>query len=185
MRQAYWFQVYGAHWAWKIDLCFNLRPPSLHSHFCLHTYLSSCFYIFSICFMSVCEAHSWACLHVCTSCACSACSASRGQKRALEPLGLELQKVLSCECWEPNIGPLEGQPRLLCAPSSILLLISWAIDLLNYQKWLLADFSVYTNLLHRNNYFSIFLWIEIPCLTNLIPWVKLEFKMMRTDLLHS
>lgn len=40
------------------------------------------------------------------------CSALGSQKRALYPLELELQRVVSgppCGCWEPNLGPLEKQ----------------------------------------------------------------------------
>jgi hypothetical protein len=44
------------------------------------------------------------------------CSASEGQKRALDPLELELEV---CECWELNSGPLQEQPVLLIAKPSL------------------------------------------------------------------
>ena len=41
-----------------------------------------------------------------------ACSARGSQKRATDPLGLELCCELPCGCWELNAGPLEEQPVL-------------------------------------------------------------------------
>ena len=51
------------------------------------------------------------CMYVHHMCACD----QRGQKRASDPLKLELQKVceLPCECWKLNLGPVQEQPVLL------------------------------------------------------------------------
>ena len=35
--------------------------------------------------------------------------AYRGQNRAYDPLELELQAVVSCGCWEQNLGPLQEE----------------------------------------------------------------------------
>lgn len=45
----------------------------------------------------------------------------RGQKRALGPLGLELQMLveLTCRCWDLNLGPLEEQLVLLTVEPSL------------------------------------------------------------------
>lgn len=39
--------------------------------------------------------------------------ANRGQKRVSGPLDLKLWVVVSCECWEPNSGPLPQQYAVL------------------------------------------------------------------------
>lgn len=39
--------------------------------------------------------------------------ANRGQKRVSGPLDLKLCIVVSCECWEPNSGPLLEQYAVL------------------------------------------------------------------------
>jgi hypothetical protein len=46
-------------------------------------------------------------------CVLSASLCVRGQKRALNLLGLESQMVVPCRCWKLNPGPLEEQPVLL------------------------------------------------------------------------
>jgi hypothetical protein len=45
----------------------------------------------------------------------------RGQKRALDPLELELQMVVSCLVWMlgTKLGPLEEQPLLLTPEPSL------------------------------------------------------------------
>lgn len=42
-----------------------------------------------------------------------------GQKRALDPLGLELQVVSFIRCWESNLGPLGGQHVFLSAEPAL------------------------------------------------------------------
>jgi hypothetical protein len=49
-------------------------------------------------------------VYVSASCACSA---HGGQKRASDPLKLELQIIVSGRCWETNLGPLEEQQVFL------------------------------------------------------------------------
>lgn len=47
-----------------------------------------------------------ACMYPCVK---RVCSAHGGQERAVGALDLELQKVVSCGCWEWNLGLLEEQ----------------------------------------------------------------------------
>lgn len=55
-------------------------------------------------------------MHRCTTCMLCALG---GQKRALDPLGLELQVVSFIRCWESNLGPLGGQHVLLTAEPAL------------------------------------------------------------------
>lgn len=48
------------------------------------------------------------------------CLVPTGQKRALDPLGLELQSCeLPCGCWEENLGHLQKQFVLLNTKPSL------------------------------------------------------------------
>lgn len=59
----------------------------------------------------------FACMCVCATHVCSACG---GQKRALDPLELELGGCkLSCVCWQLNPDPLEKQFVLLTTETSL------------------------------------------------------------------
>lgn len=74
-------------------------------------------------------------LPVCHTYVPQAYDAHGDQKRALDPLKLELQMVLSSQQhgrWKPNSGPLQGQQVPLSAQ---LWLHSWAVQLL--KSWLM------------------------------------------------
>lgn len=59
------------------------------------------------------------CVWVCV-CALHMCSASKGLKRVLDPLELELRCYeIPCSCWELNLGPMEEQSELLTIESSL------------------------------------------------------------------
>lgn len=55
-------------------------------------------------------------MHRCTTCMLCALGV---QKRALDPLGLELQVVSFIRCWESNLGPLGGQHVFLTAEPAL------------------------------------------------------------------
>lgn len=56
-------------------------------------------------------------------CAPHACGAIRGQKRALDPLELELDRCeLPCLCWELNLGPWHIESVFLMAESTLWLI---------------------------------------------------------------
>jgi hypothetical protein len=55
---------------------------------------------------------------------CCTCSDDRSQKRALDPLVLELKIVnLHCGCWELNLGPSEESSVLLTSEPSVALVL--------------------------------------------------------------
>ena len=84
-------------------------------------------HIYSMCFFSFYDHLCWCVwlfgLHVCLRTICEP-SAYGGQKRGLDPLGLELSDgcVLPCGCWEPNPGLPQEQPVLLTIEPRPLLL---------------------------------------------------------------
>lgn len=54
------------------------------------------------------------CMYVCAP---HVCSPWRDQRKALDPVGLELHMVMSHRCWESNSSPLEEQLVLLTMES--------------------------------------------------------------------